>query len=133
MWIGPATVALPCEPEDGAGADEGADERAEEEGSGKELGVGAESEPVEYACEATACRSADASAGLGAADAACCSAVGEGAAGGVGALPGVGRRNIASMVGRRAAPKGVERKSEGRSARIGCVSRQEWRRTGVDA
>ena len=133
MWIGPATVALPCagaDADERAGAEDDADEGAD--ACGKELGVGAESEPVEYACAATACRSAEASAGLGAADAACCSAVGDGAAGGVGTLPGVGRRNIASMVGRRAAPKGVERKSEGRSARIGCVS-QEWRRTGIDA
>lgn len=98
MWMGPATVELP-----------GAGERGRE--------VGADREPVEYACAATAWRSADASAGLGEADAACWSAFGEGAMGGVGAAPGTGRRNIASIVGRRAAPKGVERKSEGRSVR----------------
>ena len=96
MWMGAATVELP-----------GAGERGSD--------VGAESEPVEYAWEATACSRAEARAGLGDADAACWRAAGLGAGGGVGAAPGVGRRNIASIVGRRAAPKGVERKSEGRS------------------
>ena len=37
---------------------------------------------------------------------------------GAGVELGVGRRNIESIVGRRAAPKGVERKSAGRSILI---------------
>ena len=44
----------------------------------------------------------------------CWFGLGPAAIGGVG-MPGEGRRYIASMVGRRAAPNGVERKSVGRS------------------
>ena len=99
MWIGAAMVELP-----GAG------------GRRRDVGVGRE--PEAYACAATACKRADASAGSGDAAAACWSTAGLGAGGDVGAVPGVGRRNIASIVGRSAAPNGVERKSEGRSIRI---------------
>lgn len=98
MWMGAATVELPGI-----------------EGCWNMFGVGAESEPVWYACDATACNSADARAGLGEAEAACWSVSSGGADGGVGATPATERLNIASNVGRRAAPKGVERKSEGRS------------------
>ena len=52
--------------------------------------VGAERVPFEYAWEATAWSSADASAGFGDTDAACCRAFGDGAGGGVGVVPGVG-------------------------------------------
>ena len=102
MCIAPATVALPfaLEPREGIDA-----------------GVGAEREPVEYACDATAWRSAEASAGLGEADSAALRVSGAGIWGMAGPAPGTGRRNIASIVGRRAAPKGVERKSEGRSGK----------------
>ena len=96
IWIGAATVEL---------ADAGA--------RGAE--VGADMEPDAYAWDATAWRRADASAGSGDTAGASWSAAGLGAGEGVGVAPGVGRRNIASIVGRRAAPNGVERKSEGRS------------------
>lgn len=69
--------------------------------------------PFVAAREATAWRRAEASWGLGDADA----AAGEGVAG---AAPGAGRRYILSIVGRRAAPNGVERKSAGRSTVFIC-------------
>lgn len=53
--------------------------------------------------DATPCSSADARSGL------------ETGAGPVGTPPVVGRRNILSIVGRRAAPNGVDKKSVGRS------------------
>ena len=55
---------------------------------------------------ATACRRADVRSGFGAA---CAGGAAKGGA------PAVGRLNMASMVGRRAAPKGVDKKSAGRS------------------
>ena len=66
---------------------------------------------------ATAWSSVDARAGLGDAAAAAAAACGciAGAGGALTSAPGTGRRNIASIVGRSAAPNGVERKSEGRS------------------
>ena len=70
----------------------------------------------EKAWLATAWRREAASAGFGDALTAACAAAGVGCkVAGVGAVPGAGRRNMLSMVGRKAAPKGVERKSEGRS------------------
>ena len=65
---------------------------------------------------ATAWRRAEARAGFGDALAAACAAWGVGwIVPGVGGAPGADGRNMLSMVGRRAAPKGVERKSDGRS------------------
>ena len=95
-----------------------------DEDVGKVDGVGAESDPEEYAWEATAWRRAEARAGLGEAEAAALRVSGAGiciCGVAAGAAPGTGRRNMASMVGRKAAPKGVERKSEGRSV-AGFVS-----------
>lgn len=69
-------------------------------------------EPLALAAarDATAWRSADASCGFGV----CCGTCGVTGLGAAGVSP-VGRRNMASMVGRRDAPNGVERKSAGRS------------------
>jgi len=70
----------------------------------------------ENAWFATAWRRDAASAGFGEALAAAWAAAGEGCSvAGVGAAPGTGRRNMLSIVGRNAAPNGVDRKSEGRS------------------
>ena len=62
---------------------------------------------------ATACNNDAAGEGFCVAAAAAGGSCGAGA--GVGAAPGTGRRNIESMVGRSAAPKGVLRKSLGKS------------------
>jgi hypothetical protein len=51
-----------------------------------------------------------------------------GVGGAVGVVEPVGRPNMASIVGRSAAPKGVERKSEGRSNHVNIVKRCEWSR-----
>lgn len=68
--------------------------------------------------DATACRRADVSWGLGWPAGIC---------GGVAAdVAPVGRRNMASMVGRREAPKGVERKSAGRSSSRGYFKYGYW-------
>lgn len=70
----------------------------------------AEEAPLTLAArEATAWRRADVSCGFGV-----CGVTGVVAAG----VAPVGRRNMASMVGRREAPNGVERKSAGRSRGI---------------
>lgn len=96
MCTGAATVLVDgvCEP----------DARAE-------MGPGV---PFAEAREATAWRSAEVSWELGVVLGFC------GATGGVAAgVALVGWRYMASMVGRREAPKGVDKKSDGRSGRIG--------------
>ena len=62
--------------------------------------------PLVIAWDATACSREAASSGVGDV---------EGPGNGCDAGAGVGRWNMRSIVGRNAAPKGVERKSEGRS------------------
>lgn len=106
IWIGAETVRVAFIGwATGAGGAPGAEVPAED-------GV------VEKAREETAWRSCDARAGFGGAVAVADAASGVGLnMAGVGVAPATGRRNMASMVGRSAAPKGVDRKSEGKS---GC-------------
>lgn len=96
MWTGAVMVAVDC-----VGADE----------EGTLILDG-----FSVAWLATACRRAEASAGFGDALAAAWAAwvVGR-MMPGVGAAPGAEGLNMLSMVGRKAAPNGVERKSDGRS------------------
>ena len=68
------------------------------------VGAGVGYPPEAVAREATACTSSEAA----------CSSVWIGGE----AEPGIGRLNMESIVGRRAAPKGVDRKSAGRSMQI---------------
>lgn len=77
----------------------------------------------EWAWEATDWRIDDASCGLG-------DAIPAGATAGM--PPGEARRCMESIVGRRAAPKGVERKSAGRSIQRLTVRNDEINREGTD-
>lgn len=70
---------------------------------------------MDAALAATDCSKAEATAGLGEA-AAAVPISGGGVSTPVEVLP----PNMASIVGRKAAPNGVDRKSDGRSGRMGC-------------
>lgn len=110
MWIGAASVSAARTGRAGM-----VEVEAEGEFAGAEAVVG------EKACEATDRRSCEASAGLGDAAAAAAAASGVGLnVAGLGAVPRIGPRNMASIVGRSADPKGVERKSEGKSVIARC-------------
>jgi len=80
-----------------------------------ELEPDPEGNPLDIACDATACSNVAAKSGLGDAAAAAAAACGDGCiVAGVGVAPGTGLRYMLSIVGRKAAPKGVDRKSDGR-------------------